>query len=103
MKKQPSLMILILFILLLLALLPLIYQQIYAAATHDHMPIHLNSPREPTHNQVMSCSSAFLMTSISERRSFSGYAVQDGPGAHRTVIVVRTNFSARFYTSPPAF
>jgi hypothetical protein len=100
MKKQPPFMILILFILLLLALLPLIYQQIYTAVVHEHISIPTYSPRGPAHNQVVSCSSAFPATAVSERRSPA--FVQNGQGVRCTAVIVRSNFSARLYTSPPA-
>gem|GEM_PF-2689302 len=93
-------MILIMFILLLLALSPLICQQIYTAVTHAHMPTPIYSPRGPAHNQVMSCSSALTMVGTSEK--FSSFSsVQNGQRC--TVVVVHTGFSARFYTSPLAF
>jgi hypothetical protein len=101
-KKQPPLMILILFILLLLALSPLICQQIYTAFTHAHMPTPIYSPRGPTHNQIMSCSSALTITSTAETRSsFSDYSAQNGQSMHCTVVVVHANFTATLYTSLP--
>jgi hypothetical protein len=95
-KKDPPLMILILFILLLLALSPLIYQQIYTAVTHAHMPIPIYSPRGPTHNQVMSCSSALTMVGASEKLS-SFSSVQNG--LRCTVVVVHANLTATLYSS----
>lgn len=103
MKKQPPLMILILFLLLLLALSPLIYQQIYTAVTHKHISIPIYSPPGPTHNQVVSCSSAFTITSTAEiHSSSSNYFIQNGHGAHCTVVMVHANFTATLYTSSPA-
>jgi hypothetical protein len=99
-KKQPPLMILIMFLLLLLALSPLICQQIYTAFTHAHMPTPIYSPRGPAHNQVMSCSSALAMVGASEKLSFFS-SVQNGQRG--TVVVVHTGFSATLYTSSPAF
>jgi hypothetical protein len=91
-------MILIMFILLLLALSPLICQQIYIAVTHAQMPTPIYSPRGPAHNQVMSCSSALTMVGASEKLS-SFSSAQNGQRC--TVVVVHANFTATLYISLP--
>ncbi|MDQ2886915.1 MAG: hypothetical protein M3Y39_12630 [Chloroflexota bacterium] len=95
-------MILIMFILLLLALSPLICRQISTAFTHAHTAIPIYSPRRPADDQVVSCSSAFPMFATAEKRSFFfGYAVQNGQSA-RCGVVVYANVAATLYTSLPA-
>ncbi len=94
-------MILIMFILLLLALSPLIFQQIYTAVVHTHISIPIYNPRGPAHNQVMSCSSALTLAGASvQSASFSSTRIQNGQSAHCTVVVLHTG--ARLYTSLPA-
>ncbi|HEV2659373.1 MAG TPA: hypothetical protein VGU68_02160 [Ktedonobacteraceae bacterium] len=86
-------MILIMFILLLLALSPLIFQQIYTAVTHAHMPTPIYSPRGPTHNQVMSCSAALALGDASEKLpSFSNVQI----GRRCIVVAVRANFTTLY-------
>ncbi len=95
-------MILIMFILLLLALTPLICQQIYTAVVHEHLSIP-TGPHGPAHKQVMFCSSALTMTIDSEKlSSLSGSRIQNGHGTRCTVVVAHPGFAATLYTSPPA-